>query len=359
MRIGYLLELNVHGYDPPMPTPKEAHDVIDAFIEEGITAEKAGFHGIQIPDRHGRTECYLPGPFQVLTVLAHETDRVALGTFSCIITLYHPMLAAEMFAVIDNMSEGRLFTTLSRGYHPGYWQQFGIPQEKLLGRQLEAVRIFQEAFKGERFDFEGKHYQVEQGLLTPGPYQDGGWPIWGGGNAAEAAIRRSADYGECWTCDPFPLMKDVWDEQSGAYRERARELGKEPYVVLMRDGWVADTFEDAARSFGDYFVDEYRFYYRQGIFTHHPDFQQETDITPERGAPHLIMGTSEQCIEQLERYHEEYGVDYFTWRCRMPGGPSLEAAKEQIQRFGEEVVQPIHKKYPAPDHPAIPPACRW
>jgi hypothetical protein len=43
----------------------------------------------------------------------------------------------------------------------------------------------------------------------------------------------------------------------------------------------------------------------------------------------------------------------------MPTGPSLEAAKEQIQRFGEEVVQPIHRKYPAPDHPAIPEACRW
>ena len=37
----------------------------------------------------------------------------------------------------------------------------------------------------------------------------------------------------------------------------------------------------------------------------------------------------------------------------------LEKAHEQIQKFGEEVVQPIHKKYPAPDHPAIPAACRW
>jgi hypothetical protein len=32
---------------------------------------------------------------------------------------------------------------------------------------------------------------------------------------------------------------------------------------------------------------------------------------------------------------------------------------EQIQRLGEEVVGPIHRKYAAPDHPAIPAACRW
>jgi hypothetical protein len=37
----------------------------------------------------------------------------------------------------------------------------------------------------------------------------------------------------------------------------------------------------------------------------------------------------------------------------------MEEAYEQIQKFGEEVVQPIHKKYPAFDHPAIPAACRW
>jgi len=52
-------------------------------------------------------------------------------------------------------------------------------------------------------------------------------------------------------------------------------------------------------------------------------------------------------------------VDYFTIRFRMPTGPSMAAAHEQIQRFGEEVVQPIHKKYPAPEHPAIPAACWW
>jgi alkanesulfonate monooxygenase SsuD/methylene tetrahydromethanopterin reductase-like flavin-dependent oxidoreductase (luciferase family) len=359
MRIGYLIDLHKGGYDQPMPTPDDAHATMEAMILEGITAERAGFHSVQIPDRHGRTECYFPGPEQILTILARETDRIAIGTFTFVATLFHPLKAAEQFSVIDNLSQGRLYTTMSRGFHPGYWQQFGIPQEHLLGRFQEAIRIWQTAFAGERFDFPGKYWQVEQGLLAPQPYQTGGWPIWGGGNAVPAAIRRSAEYGAAWTCDPFPLMKEVWDEQAGSYREHARELGKQPFIVLMRDGWVADSFEDAAAQFGTHFVEEMRFYYRQGIFTHHPDFQSEQEITAERAAPHTIMGTPQQCIEQLERYHEEFGVDYFTIRFRMPTGPPMEAAHEQIQRFGEEVVQPIHKKYPAPEHPAIPAACWW
>jgi alkanesulfonate monooxygenase SsuD/methylene tetrahydromethanopterin reductase-like flavin-dependent oxidoreductase (luciferase family) len=269
------------------------------------------------------------------------------------------MHAAEQFAIIDNLSQGRLYTTMSRGYHAGYWGQFGVSQEKLLGRFLEAVRIWREAFKGERFDFDGKHWQVQQGLLTPGPFQPGGWPIWGGGNASPEAIRRSAGYGEAMTADPSPHLKEVWDERVDAYADHAREVAKTPFVVMMRDGWVADTFEEAAGEFGTHFVEEWKFYYRMGIFTGHPELRTEDDITPEKCAKHLVMGTPEQCREQLEMFHEEYRVDYFTIRFRMPTGPSMEAAHEQILRFGEEVVQPIHKKYPAPKHPAIPVRCQW
>ena len=141
------------------------------------------------------------------------------------------MKGAEQFAVIDSLSKGRVYTTVSRGFHPGYWMQYGIPQEHLLGRFNEQIAIWQEAFKGERFDFDGKYWQVEQGLLAPQPYQEGGWPLWGGGNANPAAIRRSAKYGEAWTCDPSPLDKAVWDERTASYKEYAEELGKQPFIV--------------------------------------------------------------------------------------------------------------------------------
>jgi alkanesulfonate monooxygenase SsuD/methylene tetrahydromethanopterin reductase-like flavin-dependent oxidoreductase (luciferase family) len=358
MRIGYLIDLHKGGYDQPIPSPEDAKKTMEQMIEEGVAAERAGFHSIQVPDRHGRTECYFPGPMPLLTVLARETEKVAIGTYTCVATLYHPMAAAEQFSIIDNLSGGRLYTTISRGYHAGYWEQFGIPQEKLLGRFKEFIAVWNQAFKAERFDFDGLHYKVEQGLLTPQPYQEGGWPIWGGGHVTEAAIRRSADYGVCRTTDDYPVRPDIWAEQAKIYAEQAATHGRKPFTVMMRNGWVADTWEDAASEFGAHFVDELRFYFRQGIFQN-PDFPTEESITAETAAPHLVMGSPQQCIETLERYHEELGVDYFTLRFRMPSGPSMEAAHEQILRFGEEVVAPIHKKYPAPTHEAIPVACRW
>lgn len=359
MRIGYAIDLHSGAYDQPMPEPSYVHATMEAMIEECVLAEGAGFHSIQVPHRHGRTENFFPGPEQILTILARETNRVAIGSHTFVATLTHPLKAAEQFAVVDNLSCGRLYTTLSRGYHAGYWQQFGIPQEHMLGRFQETIDIWQLAFTGERFTFSGSYWQVEDGLLAPGPYQRGGWPIWGGGFVTPAACRRSADYGECWSGDMFPIVPKTWKARAGAYITRANELGKRPLIVLMRKGWVADTYEKALVEFGEAVATEMRFYWRHGIFPEHPDFQSESDITAANLAPHLIMGTAEHCREQLDRFNREFGVDCFSISFRQPPGPAMDAVREQILRFGAEVVAPLQAASEAIDHPAFPLVCRW
>jgi alkanesulfonate monooxygenase SsuD/methylene tetrahydromethanopterin reductase-like flavin-dependent oxidoreductase (luciferase family) len=353
VRLGLLVDTQMRG--PAAPEAVAAR--MDAMVEEGILAERAGFHAVLVPDRHRAPECVMPGPEQLLTLLARETDRVALGSFTFLATLVHPMKAAEQFSVIDNLSRGRLFTTVSRGFLASFWDQFGIPHERLLGRFLETLEVWRRAWTGERFDFDGEHWQVRDGLLAPAPYQAGGWPVWGGGNASPAAAARCAGYAESWTSDPLPMTDATWAARAGAYRERARELGKRPFVVAMRDGWVAGSFEEAARTFGEHFLPAARFYLRTGALDH-PDFASEADLTVERLAPHLVLGTPAQCVERLQELHEERGVDYVVLCCRLATGPSIEATREQIQLLGEEVVRPIHDRYPAPDHPAIPAACR-
>src|SRR4051812_29638987 len=104
MRIGYLLDLNVGGYDQPTPGRERVAEVHDALIEEARVAERAGFHSVAVSDRHGRTEVYFPGPMQLLTLLARETERVAIGSFNLVLTLYHPMLVAEQTAIVDLLS---------------------------------------------------------------------------------------------------------------------------------------------------------------------------------------------------------------------------------------------------------------
>ncbi len=360
MRIGYLIDTNKGDYDQPLPGREDASSALDAMIEEGILAEQAGFHSIQVPDRHGRTESYFGTPLNLLLLLARETEKVALGAYCLVNTLYHPMHIAEQCAIIDNISKGRLYMTWGRGYHAGYWGQFGVPEERLLGRFLDNIKLIDKATrsKGVRFDWDSDFYQVRNGLLSPDCYQQPRFPFWGGGQLP-AAIERCGTYAEAWTCDQFPILPEVWHEQAGAYRTKAEEHGKKPFIVLMRDGWTADSFDEAAKEFGSHYVSEMRFYCEQGILAHHPDLDSPEKITAETAREHVVMGSPAQCRERLEWFHEELGVEYFTIRFRMVTGPSFEATRDQILRFGEEVVQPLHKKYPAINHPAIPEPCRW
>ena len=216
MRIGLLLEFHAGDYDQPMPDPAVTHATMDAMIEEALTAERHGFHSVSVPDRHGRTGMLLPRAVPG----AHDAgprDRPG-GARPASPGRDADAPDARRRDVLGHRQHVRgaavhdAVARLSRGY----WKQFGVPREKLLGRFIESLAVTKEALLGGRFDFEGKHYQVEDGLLVPQPYQPGGWPIWGGGNAVDAAIRRSADYGECWTCDDFPLRPDVWERQSAS-----------------------------------------------------------------------------------------------------------------------------------------------
>ena len=273
LRVGYLIDVHGGPYDQALPPRDDVMAKLDALVEEGLAAERAGFHSLAVPDRHGRTETYFPGPMQLLTILARETSRAALGTFSLVSTLVHPMMVAEQAVIIDNLSAGRFFLALARGYHEGYWNYFGVKPDRLLGRHLEAVRVIQRALAGERFSFDGDFYEVKDSILAPQAYQVGGFPIWGGGDSV-AAMLRGVEYGDAWPASPFPIYRPAWEARLQAYRERCESLGKQPYVVLLRDGWVADSFEQAAAAFGEHYVEEMRFYARQGILQQvHPQFE--------------------------------------------------------------------------------------
>ena len=297
-----------------------------------------------MPDRHQAGGLAFPGVEQLLTLLAYETSRVMLGSFTFVGTLVHPMKAAEQFAVIDRLSGGRLVTTVSRGFLAPFWGQFGVPEGRMLGRFQETLRIWRRAMAGERFDFEGEHWQVRGGRRRPRRRGRCG----AGATPPPAAIRRSAEYATAWTSDPMP--DDDWDTKAGLYRERARELGKVPFVVRMQDGWVADTRAAAHEVIGPHYARMVDFYARSDM--------GRTGFVA-RGPLGVHAGRYRRRVHRAARAPARgAGIDYVVFCCRLSTGPSLEAAREQIARFGEEVVAPVHAKYPAPDHPAIPPACR-
>ena len=337
MDIGYLIDTNVGPYDGPRPDGPTVARSMDAFIAEGELAERVGFHALHVPERHMRTECHFPAPFLLLSALAARTSHVRLCTHTLVATLYHPMQIAENAAVIDAMSRGRMVLTVAMGYHDDYWRLYGMTRKGRRDRFIETVQIIRKAFAGERFSFNGQHFKLDNVQLTPLPYRPGNPELWLGGHF-DRAIERAGMWGDGWCGDIFPIDPGQWSHRMELYRGTAKKHGSRQKVVILRDAWVARTREEAMRVFGQMHAEEHRFYYRWGIFPPSADFPNEQSITAESLAPHCIVGSPDDCVQNLRRYRDEFGVDECVVRFRVPLGPDFAATRDALQLFGEEVI---------------------
>jgi len=127
------------------------------------------------------------------------------------------------------------------------------------------------------------------------------------------------------------------------YREAATKAGKTPRVALLRDGWLANSMEEAEQTFGRLWLEECKFYFKWGMLAPTPEFQSESDFTIPKVRRHMVLGTVSDWLEQLERWRRLFNVECFILRVRVPMGPRPQQVLECIQRLGEEVLPQLRK----------------
>lgn len=67
------------------------------------------------------------------------------------------------------------------------------------------------------------------------------------------------------------------------------------------------------------------------------------DVAIDKLRKYLVMGSPQECIEQIQKWTDVVGADYLIMRFRLPLGPALERVIEYIKQFGAEVI-PHFKK---------------
>lgn len=340
--IGCLLDTNFGPFDQPLPGREQIKTAVDQLVEEGVLAEEAGFEGIFVPESHMRTETAFPNPLMLLAALAGRTQRVRLSTYALIPAYgWNPMHLAESTALVDQLSKGRLTLVVAQGLVPESFKMFAVDQKTKLRSFVECVEILKRAWTSRsKFSYSGERFQLEDVFLTPKPYQQDPHPTIWGGALTDAAIKRVASYGTGWCSTPFPLRKDVWDSQVQLFREHAAAHGVEnPKIILMRDGFVAESREEAERICGEAYIPEWLYYFDAGVLSQQdPSIQSRSDVTIAKMRRHLVVGNPADCIEALESFRDVYQADYIVMRFRSGWGPSREATRRCMKLFGEGVV---------------------
>lgn len=183
------------------------------------------------PDRAGRPWPYthlspFHEPMVLFGYLAAVTQRIELTTGVIVLPQRQTVLAAKQAAAVDVLAGGRLRFGVGLGWNEVEYQALG-ENFRNRGRRLEEqVALLRALWTQPLVTFHGRWHHVEDAGLKPLPIQRP-IPLWMGG-ASPAAIQRIARLADGWIVTTGGRPAVDWAPQVAAWREAARQAGRDP-----------------------------------------------------------------------------------------------------------------------------------
>ena len=277
-------------------------------------------------------------PFALLSAVATVTQRLRLGTGIYLAALHHPLSVAEQAATLDQISGGRAVLGVGLGYRPYEYEGFGLDFRQRGARLSEALTIIRSGWSNGRFEYRGEHFQVPSSPVHPPCVQKPHVPIIVGGSAP-AAIRRAARLGDGWFALPQESLA-VMQSQVDAYRRECREFGREPYVCLMRNAWIAPTLKEVEAEWLPRMIEFHKTFADARASTDDVVIERlladQSFTLEEYIHERAIAGTPQMCIREIERWQEAVQPDEYSL---IFGGSDDQARLTRaVEQFAEEVM---------------------
>lgn len=229
--------------------PKRGADEYQSYIDQLVACEALGYDAIVVNEHHQTAYGLMPAPNLIASALIQRTKTIKVAVFGRALPLVNnPLTIAEEFAMLDNLSHGRLITGFVRGIGAEY-HSFGTNPSFSHERFIEAHDLIVRAWtEPGPFQYDGDQYNFRYVNIWPRPYQNPHPPIW----IPSQGSRETID----WAADParkYPFLVTFSTAENvakylNAYRDRARAYGYEAGSGQL--GWaapvyVADTDEQA------------------------------------------------------------------------------------------------------------------
>ena len=317
---------------PHFPIELSAPTAFDYAVRQVQVARKVGFDGI-FASQHfviGRTEQMFQ-PIPLLARLAAEGPGMTLGTAVFLLSMHHPVEAAEMTATLDIISGGKFAFGVGQGYRDAEFASFNIPKSSRTGRMEEAVEVVRRLWAEEDVTWKGRYFQLDGVTINPKPVQQPGPPIWVGGDTLPA-VERAARIGDAWMTSPRH-SKTFLRQAIAVYKNQRRKLDRPcPPPIFFREMYVAPDREEAEQEIMAALERLYHVYHRAGQPGGRYDLNFE-ELKEQR----IIVGNPEDVAREIEGYREEFGAEYMFFRLYYLG-MDPEKSVECIRLFGEEVI---------------------
>ena len=271
-----------------------------AWAETARRIEGAGFATLLVPDHFD--DRFAPMP--ALMAAADATSSLRIGTLVAGNDYRHPVVLAKDAATLDVLSDGRFELGLGAGWETRDYEWSGIaldPPSLRVERLTEAVTIIKGLFADDPCRHHGRHYAISDLDGRPKPVQRPHPPILigAGGPQMLTLAAREADIVNV----NFRLSAGVFGATVAATGTGAATKRKLD-VVRTAAGAGFQQLELSTTVFG------------VAVTTDRAAAAETMagalGISPENvlESPHLLVGTVEAIVDELERRRTEWGFSY-------------------------------------------------
>jgi alkanesulfonate monooxygenase SsuD/methylene tetrahydromethanopterin reductase-like flavin-dependent oxidoreductase (luciferase family) len=319
------LHLN-HEY----PKTDDLGQRFDQLVQYCHTARDGGLDSI-VGMHHYLSSLATLQPLPLLSRLVPETGSMRLG-MGIYLAYEHPVLLAENFATLDQLSAGRLILGLGAGYRANEFDALGLDRDTRVSRMFESVELIKALWGGEPVQFHGRFFNIDGEASSITPVQRPHPPIWLGANG-EKGVRRVARAADAWIAPPN--VKTRWVKGHLAYfldeleRQGIDPAGRE--YPLIRELYIGDSDASAADEVSDYLRDEYAEYSVYG-----EEVSYWKTMFGELLEKAFVIGSPETVADKLADFAQA-GFNHFIFRVTWKGMP-FEQSIETVRRLATEVI---------------------
>jgi len=140
-------------------------------------AEQAGWDGFFVWEPVWGIDAWVS-----LTAAAMQTERIWLGTMLTPLSRMRPWELASKAATLDHLSNGRVILSVGLGAIDTGFEEFGEVTDRKTRAELldEGLDILVGLWRGQPFNYKGKHYKIRETKFypPPPPAQQPRIPIW-------------------------------------------------------------------------------------------------------------------------------------------------------------------------------------
>ena len=274
--------------------------------------------------------------------LQAEVGEMTLGLGILLLNLHNPVYVAETVASLDIICRGNFIFGVGLGYRDVEFDAFRVPRGKRVERFEECLQLVLRLWTEDEVSHESEVCKLEAVRMNIRPVQRPHPPIWIAANH-DNAVRRAARLGDTWYINPHATFQTNLRQQH-LYREERGKHGK-PFpreVPCRREIFCARDRRTALEMAGPYISEKYRLYARWGQDKAMPGDERLDQPFAELLENRFIIGSPEECYEQLRPYWEQLGVNHFIFRTHFMGMP-VSAALQSMRLISRELMPELRK----------------